>query len=174
MIRRIDMHRPKLRATIRKAVPHDAPVLTALARAAKASWGYPPHWLEQWAPDLLITPEYIAAQDVFVATLDGTVVGMAALEVDGSAASLEHAWINPGFHGRGLGAALVRQALEAAANRGASTVRVVSDPFAEPFYVRLGAMRRGAVPAPMPGCPDRVLPHLEFHLRRNPSPSINR
>ncbi|HEY0876448.1 MAG TPA: GNAT family N-acetyltransferase [Vicinamibacterales bacterium] len=167
------MHRPPLRATIRKAMPSEAPVLTELARAAKASWGYPPHWLEQWAPDLLITPEYIETQDVFVATLDGRIVGMTAIGVGGNGATLEHAWINPGFHGRGLGAALVRQALTAAASRGASTVHVVSDPFAEPFYLRLGATRRGGLPAPMPGCPDRVLPHLEFRLNGGPSPSIN-
>jgi predicted N-acetyltransferase YhbS len=158
------MQRRPLSASIRRARPCDAPALTELARAAKASWGYPAQWLEQWAPDLLITPEYIEANDVFVATLDGRVIGMTALQVAGGHASLEHAWINPGFHGRGLGAALVRQALAAASNRGASAVGVISDPFAEPFYLRLGAMRRGAVPAPMPGCPDRVLPRLEFRL----------
>lgn len=164
MIRGIQMHRPPLRASIRRAVPRDAPALTALARAAKASWGYPPQWMEHWAPELLITPEYIEAHDVFVAALDGVVVGMTAVEMDGNEASLGHAWINPGYHGRGLGAALVRQALAAASSRGVSTVRVISDPFAEPFYLRLGARRRGAVPAPMPGCPDRVLPQLEFRL----------
>jgi predicted N-acetyltransferase YhbS len=158
------MHRPPLSASIRRAAPREAAALTELARAAKASWGYPPHWLQQWAADLLITPEYIETQDVFVATLDGRVVGMAALEIDGSEATLEHAWIHPGFHGRGLGAALVRQALAVASSRGVSAVRVISDPFAEPFYRRLGATRRGAVRAPMPGCPDRVLPRLEFRL----------
>lgn len=164
MIRGIEMQRPPLRASIRRAAPCEAPALTELARAAKASWGYPPQWLAQWAADLLITPEYIEAQDVFVATLDGRIIGMAALEVTAKDTSLEHAWINPGYHGRGLGAALVREVLAAAAGRGVSTVRVVSDPFAEPFYLRLGATLRGAVPAPMPGCPDRVLPELEFHL----------
>lgn len=39
-----------------------------------------------------------------------------------------------------------------------------SDPFAEPFYLKLGARRIGAVPAPMPGAPGRVLPVLEFNL----------
>lgn len=39
---------------------------------------------------------------------------------------------------------------------------MLSDPFAEAFYLRLGARRVGSVPAPMPGAPERLLPELEF------------
>lgn len=56
-------------------------------------------------------------------------------------------------------------ALEAAADGGAVRVTVLFDPFAEAFYQRLGARRVGAVPAPMPQAPERVLPQLEFALR---------
>lgn len=46
--------------TIRKAVPNDHGVLTALAHRAKANWDYPATWIAQWKPALTITPEYIA------------------------------------------------------------------------------------------------------------------
>jgi len=35
-------------------------------------------------------------------------------------------------------------------------------PSSEAFYLRYGAVRVGAVPAPMPGAPDRALPQLRF------------
>jgi len=39
---------------------------------------------------------------------------------------------------------------------------VVTDPHAEPFYLRLGARRVGEIAAPMPGAPERKLPLLEL------------
>jgi predicted N-acetyltransferase YhbS len=54
------------------------------------------------------------------------------------------------------------RALREAAMVGLPSVRVVSDPFAEEFYSRLGAERCGQVPAPMPGAPDRTMPVLMF------------
>ncbi len=73
-------------------------------------------------------------------------------------------WIAPDHHRRGIGRQLVEQALVAARRRGVSCVRVISDPFAEPFYLQLGARRVGDVAAPMPGAEDRILPLLEFAI----------
>ena len=153
-----------MNARLRRAQAADAAALTALARAAKAGWGYPAEWMASWRTELALTPEYIAAHDVFVAVEDGEIVGTCTLERTAEGAAIEHAWIEPGHQGRGVGRALVHEALAAAAARGLRSVSVTADPFAESFYLRLGARRTGSVPAPMPGAPGRVLPRLEFQL----------
>jgi GNAT superfamily N-acetyltransferase len=147
---------------IRRATPADAGRLTALARAAKAHWGYPAEWLAAWDADLKITPEYVAAHRVFVAEFGGACAGVCALEDLGGRWALEHMWVDPALHGHGVGRALVRRALEAAAAARPGQVTVTSDPQAAGFYERLGAHRVGAVPAPMKGAPARELPVFEF------------
>lgn len=42
---------------------------------------------------------------------------------------------------------------------------VDADPNAESFYLESGAVRRGVVPAPIPGEPERVRPQLAFNGR---------
>jgi ribosomal protein S18 acetylase RimI-like enzyme len=139
--------------------------LSELAFRAKAQWGYPEEWLRLWRGDLTLTPEYLAAYPGFVALDCGRPVGCCVAEVRGREASLEHLWIAPECQRRGIGRMLVGAALDIAAAAGVSRVAVIADPFAEPFYLRLGAFRTGEVPAPMPGAPDRVLPRLEFVVR---------
>jgi predicted N-acetyltransferase YhbS len=148
--------------SIRPAEPRESEALSDLARRAKAHWGYPAEWIRRWDADLHLSPDYITAHDVFVATAGDRIVGVCALERHDSHVSLEHMWIDPDHHRQGIGRALVRRVLDAAADAGASTIVVHSDPFAEPFYLRLGARRVGALSAPMPGAPDRALPILEF------------
>ncbi len=147
---------------IRRAVPAEAARLTALARIAKAHWGYPAAWLAAWAADLAITPEYVAAHYVFAAEIAGELVGVCALEDLGDRWALEHVWVEPAQHGRGIGQALVQHALEVVRALRPGLVAVKSDPHAAGFYERLGARRVAAVPAPMDGMPARELPILEF------------
>jgi predicted N-acetyltransferase YhbS len=147
---------------VRHAVPDDAAALSALAVRAKSHWGYPPEWIELWRAELTMTPEYLARHLAFIAAEDGVPLGMCVLERRDSGWSLENVWIAPDRHRQGVGRALVIRALREAAAAGARAVRVVSDPFAEGFYTRLGAERRGEIPSPMPGAPDRTLPVLEF------------
>jgi len=149
---------------IRPGAPRDAAVLSGLARRAKASWGYPEEWLAEWRTDLEITPEYIGAHCVFVAETEDGVAGVVALELTDEAAMLEHVWVDPGQQGRGVGRALVRRALEAAAELGCAEVDVVSDPNACSFYEHLGGRLIGELLAPMPGAPERTLPVLRFTL----------
>lgn len=148
--------------TIRRAQPVEAEQLTSLAHLAKASWGYPGAWIDAWRPDLTISADYVRDHHTAVAELDGRLVGVAALEQHPLYWSLEHVWIDPRVQGRGIGRVLVQQVLSFARAHGPGRIQVVSDPNAETFYQKLGAVRVGAQPAPMPGVPDRTLPILEF------------
>jgi len=150
-----------MRIEIRRATSSDSDRATDLARRAKAHWGYPAEWLAAWDGDLAITAADIDQHRTFVASLDGEIVGMCQLQEGERGAMLEHVWVDPNCHGRGIGRALVEHALSAAQG----VIAVVSDPNAEDFYVKLGARRVGEVNAPMPGAPARTLPLLEFERR---------
>ncbi|HEV7238783.1 MAG TPA: GNAT family N-acetyltransferase [Thermoanaerobaculia bacterium] len=147
-----------MRISIRRAVPSDSERATELARSAKAHWGYPSEWLDAWDVDLKITATDIERHATFVASLDDEVVGVCQLQESDAHAFLEHVWVDPRAHGRGVGRALVEHARGAAHG----VIAIVSDPHAEPFYLRLGARRVGEIAAPMPGAPERKLPLLEL------------
>jgi len=152
---------------IRSADPADAEPLSALALRAKSSWGYPSEWLARWSDDLTLTAEYLATNPGFVAVENGTPIGVCVLQEAGGGATLEHVWVDPECHGRGVGRELVQRALARARDLGLERVEVHSDPFAEEFYLRLGARRIGSIPAPQPGAATRTLPLLEFTLENS-------
>lgn len=147
---------------IRRATADDADALSDLAHRAKAHWGYPATWMREWDAQLTIIPGYLEMHDVWVSEEDGAIVGMCALEDRHDRWNLEHVWVDPARHGRGVGRALVLHALAEARRRHDGVVELLSDPFASGFYERLGARRTGEVPAPMPGAKNRTLPRYEF------------
>ncbi len=148
---------------LRAAQPEEAAALSAIARAAKAHWGYPESWLQAWTPQLTITPELVRANSTVVAELDGQVAGFAMLRLEPNGAILEHLWVRPALMRRGVGRALVARAEILARAAGAARLRIVGDPHAEGFYQRMGAAVCGREPAPMDGQP-RFLPLLEKRL----------
>lgn len=147
---------------IRRAVPSDSERATELARAAKAHWNYPSEWLATWQADLAITAEMIDSYPTFVACVDERVVGVCQLQEADGRAMLEHVWVDPNVHGRGIGRALVQHARKEAPG----IMMVVADPNAVGFYIKLGARRVGEVAGPMPGAPERTLPLLELDAGR--------
>jgi len=148
---------------IRPGTPDDAPTLTALARAAKASWGYPDAWLRAWEPELTITAEYIQRHAVFVAESDGLVVGMIGVEDGADGPEIGHLWVDPASQGAGWGRRLLETAIRHATSNDWSALRILSDPNAVPFYTRFGAVHVEDVPAPVAGV-DRRLPLLRLSI----------
>ena len=153
-----------MQVTLRVATGDDADALTDLAHRAKAHWGYSASWMREWDAQLTILPGYIDMHDVWVAERDGAIVGMCALEDRGARWMLEHVWVDPPLHGRGIGRALVLRALQTAREHHARVVELLADPYATGFYEKLGARHAGDVAAPMPGARDRTLPRYEFVL----------
>lgn len=147
---------------IRHAFPWDAEWLSALARRAKGSWGYPAEWLDAWADELTLTEDYIDHHRVFIAEDNGVTVGVCALEDHDDRWALEHVWVEPGRHGEGVGKMLVMEAVSVARSIRPDPITVKSDPNAAGFYSKLGAMQVDTIAAPAPGSPDRELPVFEF------------
>jgi GNAT superfamily N-acetyltransferase len=148
--------------TIRRAVSDDASQLSRLAQRAKAHWNYPAEWLTAWQPQLTFEPAYLVEHRVLVAESAGGLLGMCALEDRDNGWSLEHVWVDPGSMGQGVGRVLVQQALDLARAVRPGRVVAEADPNAAGFYRRMGASEIGAVPASMPGAPERVLPVFAF------------
>ena len=150
---------------IRRARGNEAAGLTAIAHAAKRHWGYPEAWIAHWRDVLTITPPYVRDHAVFVAAEaeGGRPRGFYALSMRGTTAVLDHLWIEPEWMGRGLGRELLNHAMRTARAEGAARLEIDSDPHAEAFYRRMGAIRIGEVRADVDDV-RRVLPRMELAL----------
>ena len=153
---------PPLR--FRRAEAQDAPLLTEIALAAKQHWGYPAEWMAEWRPDLAVTAGYILSQPVVVAEAEGGVVGFAGLSTLEGHRYLEHLWLQPQHIGRGFGRALFMEAVGLARSAGETELRIKSDPNAEKFYLKMGAVRTGAEVYDLLGKFRREVPLLIYQL----------
>lgn len=157
-----DRPAPAPRLRLRPARAEEAEGLAAIARAAKAHWGYDAAALAAWQDDLGPSPAAIAAGLVCVAEARGEAVGFAELALTPDEARLEGLWVHPAAMRRGAGRALLDWARAEARQAGHASIAIDADPHAEAFYLAMGAERPGAIPAPLPGQPDRIRPQLQL------------
>ena len=144
---------------IRKALTEDAATLTTIAHDAKRHWGYPEHWIKHWQDDLTISPDFVAANQVYVAERDNELLGFYALIIRNEKAELDHLWVAPAHLGTGVGKELFLHSMQTAARRNIPEVGISSDPNAEGFYRKMGAHRIGETVSEIDGQP-RTLPRL--------------
>ncbi|HYJ97253.1 MAG TPA: GNAT family N-acetyltransferase, partial [Burkholderiaceae bacterium] len=135
--------------TLRAARADEHAALTALARRAKAHWGYPADALARWHDELTVTRASIESLPTAVAERDGAVVGFFQLRLDGPDATLEHLWVLPEQIGHGIGRTLLQRALDDTRAAGHGRLCIDADPHAEAFYRACGAERVGEVAAPI-------------------------
>ena len=140
-------------------------MLSEVAFAAKQHWGYPAEWMAQWRDELRLTPEYISAQPVYVAKQAGKIVGFFGLNLLGDGKHLEHLWLRPAYIGQGLGRALFIEAVRQARIARVTELRIKSDPNAESFYLRMGAVRVGLEKYRLLGKVRREVPLLAYFIR---------
>ncbi|SDG33611.1 N-acetylglutamate synthase, GNAT family [Lentzea fradiae] len=149
--------------TLRRARPDEAGVLSAVAQAAKAHWGYDEAFLESVREELTLTAADVESRRVVVAVLDGEVVGFYSLDGAPPHGELGNLWVRPDRIGTGLGRVLWEHALAEADAAGFERLDVEADPHAEGFYLRMGAERIGGTPSG--SIPGRVLPLLRVRPR---------
>lgn len=152
----------KLHVNIRPAMEAEAPILSSISMRAKAHWGYSAETLERWRAELAVSPTHVRERPTFVAVVDAEMAGFYSIRPSPLAWELDNLWVLPEFMQHGLGRALLSHALATAAGAGATEVTIDADPNAESFYLECGAVRRGVVPAPIPGQPRRTRPQLAF------------
>jgi ribosomal protein S18 acetylase RimI-like enzyme len=150
------------RCRMRRCTARDVPSLTRLAHASKASWGYPEDLLALWDADLTLEAAFVERHDVWAAVAGDEVVGFYAVTGEGPSREIEHLWVDPGWMGRGVGRLMVDHLVARARAAGVEDLRVVSDPNAAGFYLRMGARQVGEQASVPVG---RRLPVLAIPLR---------
>lgn len=149
-------------ATIRPARAEEAALLSDLALRSKGYWPYDAAFLEACRAELTLSPGYIDSHPVYVCEEQGRVVGFYALDDQPPGGELDALFVEPDAIGRGYGRRLFRHAVETAKRRGWSEMMIEADPYAEPFYQAMGAVRMGEVPSG--SIPGRTIPLCRLSL----------
>jgi GNAT superfamily N-acetyltransferase len=122
---------------IRLARPDEREELEALQwRASLANENDRPH-LEANPDAIHLPPEQIERGEVFVADLDGRVVGFAAILVETGHIELDGLFVDPELWGRGFGRSLVNVAIHEARRQGLA-MKVIANRTALGFYKKCG------------------------------------
>ncbi|MEO1243540.1 MAG: GNAT family N-acetyltransferase [Pseudomonadota bacterium] len=129
---------------------------------SKAVHGYDAAFMEACREELTLTPEKIAAGPFIVAEFDSAPAGVAQVMVHDDEWHLQLLFVDPGHMGSGLGRRMLVWAVQEARRMGATELLIEADPDAEPFYLKMGAERRGE--APSESIPGRMLPLLVMEL----------
>lgn len=151
--------------SIRPARAEEAPALSELCVRSKAAWGYDETFMALAREALEVSPEQIAAGDVWVATAQaGGLAGVVALgpSEDPNTLDLDKLFVEPRQIRTGVGRALLAHAIIEARHRGAERLTILADPYAAGFYERHGARLIGE--APSDAIPGRSLPLYEVKL----------
>jgi len=149
--------------SIRRALPEEADTLSQIALSAKAHWDYPERWLEIWAPQLTLSPEYIEENESWVAETGNTQIAFYTLQERDGNAWLENLWVLPEYIGKGVGKRLFLHAVELSRQRGNGILQLEADPNAVGFYEKMGLHKTGERHSEIEGQP-RILPIMEIKL----------
>lgn len=100
---------------------------------------------EQGVPEELERDEYDATALHLLATLDGKPVGTARMLIKGDTGKIGRVCVLSEARGKGIGAALIRAAVEELRGLGLKQAKLGSQTHAIPFYERLGFVAEGPV-----------------------------
>lgn len=118
--------------------------------------------MERAVTEMTLHPADIERDHVEVLESDGVVLGFFRLQRRAADAWLEDLFVDPAVFGRGWGRQLLERSCAVARGWGATGLELVSDPYAEPFYRHLGAVRVGSVESPIVA--GRMLSRLRLWL----------
>lgn len=152
--------------SIQRAEPTDAASLTALAMRSKDHWQYGPAQISAWEEDLTVTPEYITANAVYQWIEADHLIGFYAFQPQTeTVVKLTFLFVDPQYIGQGYGKRLLEDFLQRMAGTSYQQVVLDADPYAAPFYKRMGFDVIGQLPSSIK---DRFLPIMAKALS-NPS-----
>jgi len=129
--------------------------------ASKGYWGYSQEQLEVWRSNLKFEEEYIVRNTVKLILKDNEMIGFFAI-VKGDSDELDHLWLLPKAIGKGYGNLVFDQILSECNKLKISSFYIISDPDAEGFYLKKGALKVGEVYSEPQ---QRMLPKLKFVMR---------
>ncbi len=122
---------------------NEAQNLSNLAARSKAHWPYETEYLALAKSVTHVFPEDIQNWPHIVASDGQTLYGFAAICEAQREKMLDHLWVEPKYIGNGFGCSLFYRAIEEAKKLKWKSFTITSDPYAEPFYRKMGAVRIG-------------------------------
>lgn len=148
---------------LRAARPGEEDQLSELCLKSKAVWGYDDAFMADVAPHLRVTPDAIReGRATVAASEEGEILGVCQIDPGSTHGSLELLFISPTAIGKGVGQLLFGHAKDLLRARGETVMTILSDPYAEPAYIHMGARRVAMRPSDV--FKGRELPWLEVPL----------
>lgn len=150
--------------TTRLARLDEAALLTDIAMRSKQSNGYDDAFMAACREELTVTRERMAGLEYWVAE-ERAVYGYVCLGTHENSMKGEvHAFfIDPAFQRKGVGTVLWHKVLERARDKKLVELWLDADPFAAPFYEKLGFETMSQTPSG--SIPGRTLPRMRFKVR---------
>lgn len=159
---------------IRKAEIEEDVVLSHIALEAKRHWNYPESYFKIWEKELLITQEYISSNVVYVAIVENKVIGFySIIKIDEDFMAdevlvkkgywLEHIFILPGFHKKGIGTKLMKHAISYCRDNDIDKLQVFVEPYSVGFYDKIGGEYVSDSPSSIK---DRDVPLYEINIKK--------
>jgi len=151
--------------SIRKAELKDSQGLTELCMRSKQSNGYDEAFMAMCADELRVRDSWILDHDFWLAeSAEGVPIGCIRLSAEGTdvTGELETCFVDPDWQGKNIGRQLFNALQERAQELGLKRIGLDADPFAEPFYARLGFEITGRTPSG--SIPGRTLSRMEKTL----------
>lgn len=150
---------------IRKVEPSESSQLTQLAHLAKSYWGYSPEFMLAFDAELTFNSNDLDDEHSMfrVGTFEDRICSFYALRFEeGNQVEMTALFVEPTMLGKGLGRRMFEHAAKKARKRGAKKMMIHSDPYAEKFYIKMGAVKIGNVASR--SVENREIPLLEFLL----------
>ena len=126
--------------------------------SSKGYWGYSQEQLEQWRSNLKFEDEYISRNTVKLILDESEIIGFFAI-VKGDSDELDHLWLLPNAIGKGFGNLVFERILSECKILDINEFYITSDPDAEGFYLKKGALKVGEVYSEPQ---KRMLPKLKY------------
>ncbi len=130
---------------------------------SKGYWGYSQEQLEKWRSNLKFEVEYVARNTVKLIYKENELIGFFAI-VKGNGDELnelDHLWLLPKAIGKGYGNQVFERILSECKTLEIADFYIVSDPNAEGFYLKKGAIKVGEVYSEPQ---KRMLPKLKYSV----------
>ena len=148
-------------------------MLSQISLQSKKYWNYPKEYYRIWEKELLITPEYIENNSVFVCEEKQQVVAYYSIvhvheniKVAGIDISkgywLDHMFVIPKLIGFGVGRQLFSHLYAWCTSQAIGKVHILADPHSRGFYEKMGCEYQREYPSTIPG---RTTPLLVLAIR---------
>lgn len=112
---------------------------------------------------MAITPGIIRSREFYVGRKNEEIIFFYSIKLlTEDRYELEDCWVAPQYISQGYGRILFNHLVRTLRSLGCSSLLIESDPHAEGFYRRMGAVRIGEKPSRIEG---RMMPMLEYQIK---------